>query len=186
MAQLRGLKDTLKSNCCKEFPCRAAHPCPLKEIPLFSGAVSAAGEQDLVPGMSSRGSRKDNPVTIFFSPGAVTGCVWKTKLIILVLKEAISPEGTLEDDACVPGKLSCFSWLLLPLPPLGQSVSLSQTWCAAPAKLHSILPLSSISYAETSSKAELCVSFEIQKKKSCDGDKEVDPQLISTCELIWA
>lgn len=56
LAQLRGLKDILKPHCCKEFPCTAAPLCPLIEIPLFSGAVSAAGEWDPVQGMSSRGA----------------------------------------------------------------------------------------------------------------------------------
>lgn len=70
----------------------------------------------------------------------------------------------LEDDAWCPWETELsqlLSWLLLPLSPLGHS--LSQTWYAAAAKLHSSLPLSTISCAETSNKAELCVSFELEK-----------------------
>lgn len=113
LAQLRGLKDILKPNCCKEFLCTAAHLCPLIEIPLFSGAVSAVGKWDLVQGMSSRGSRKDdNPVTIFFSWISYLLCLENkinnpcSERIHLSLEGTVSPWRMMPG---VPGKLSHLS-----------------------------------------------------------------------------
>lgn len=131
LAQLRGLKDILKANCCKEFLCTAAHLCPLKETPLFSGAVPAAGELDPEQGMSSRGNRKDNnPVTIFFSWISYWLCLGN-KINNPCTERTHLSRGhrePLEDDAWCPWETELsqhFPWLFLPLPPLGQSVSQS-------------------------------------------------------------